>query len=369
MQNATMAKQGVSRLYHIPVLSKTLDILEFLQSRRSSASLDELHRHTRFSKTTIYRILKTLEHRGYLAHQDDGRYRLVSRPTKLRFGFAGQSEELPFSREVTVSLMSAAAACGVELLILDNRYDTATAVRNAEKLIAARVDLAIEFQINQHVAPIIGDKFATAGIPLIAVEIPHPHAIFFGVDNYQAGYAAGEYLGQHAQKLWRSGIPWVLGLDIQDAGSLVQGRMTGAFEGIREALPQIPAERFVRLNGRGLHDGSYQLTLEFLRKHPKDKGILIPCADDTSALGALQAVRQCRREAHVAIVGQDCIADALDEMKTPNTPLIASVSHEVHTYGPRLMQLALSMVRGHPVAPYHHVNHRVVTADTIRLST
>jgi ribose transport system substrate-binding protein len=92
------------------------------------------------------------------------------------------------------------------------------------------------------VAPIIGDRFAAAGIPLIAVEIPHPHSIFFGVDNYRVGFAAGQFLGEHARKAWHSKVTWVLGLDIQEAGSLVQGRITGALEGIQEVLPGIAGE-------------------------------------------------------------------------------------------------------------------------------
>jgi ribose transport system substrate-binding protein len=356
-------KTGVSRLYHIPVLSKALDILEYLQTQSPSASLEELYRVTQFSKTTVYRILRTLEHRGYLAHQEDGRYRLVSRPLKLRFGFAGQSEQLPFSQTVTASLKEAATSSGVELLILDNEYDAQTALRNADYLIRERVDLAIEFQIDHGVAPIIGDKFASAGIPLIAVEIPHPHAIYFGVDNYRVGFAAGEFLGQYAKKRWKGKVARVLGLDIEEAGSLVQGRIRGAFEGIRRVLPSLPATHFVRMDARGLKEKSYRLTLDFLRKHPRDRGILITAADDTTALGALQAVRQSKRASHVAITGQDGIAEAIEEMTVAGSPLVASVSHEVHTYGPRLMQLGLALVRGQHVAPYHHVNFKLVTGD------
>ena len=90
-------------------------------------------------------------------------------PSKLLFGFGGQSEELPFSKE-------AAAASGVDLLVSDNRRDAQTALRNAEAFVQKRVDLVIEFQIDQQVAPILADEITRAGIPLIAVErdIPHP---------------------------------------------------------------------------------------------------------------------------------------------------------------------------------------------------
>ena len=40
----------------------------------------------------------------------------------------------------------------------------------------------------------IADKIASANIPLIAIDIPHPHATYFGVDNYRVGVEAGETL-------------------------------------------------------------------------------------------------------------------------------------------------------------------------------
>ncbi len=42
---------------------------------------------------------------------------------------------------------------------------------------------------------------------------------------------------------------------------------------------------------------------------------MIAAATDSSGLGAVDAVREQKRERHVAIVGQDCIAEAVQEMK------------------------------------------------------
>ena len=219
------------RLYLIPVLSKALDILELLQAENQPMTLEAIHRQTKISKTTVYRVLKTYVHRGYLTQSPDGLYRQVSRPKKLRFGFGGQSADMPFSVEVTESLQSAAASVGVDLMILDNCYDAATALRNAEEFVKNRVDLVIEFQIEQEIAPVLADKIAAAKIPLIAIDIPHPHATYFGVDNYRVGYEAGEVLAAHALKAWDGKVEWVLGLDLPEAGLLVQSRITGAFEG------------------------------------------------------------------------------------------------------------------------------------------
>jgi ribose transport system substrate-binding protein len=361
-----LANKTTKRLYLIPILSKALDVMELLQTERAPMSLEAVYQRTKFSKTSVYRILQTLLHRGYVARSGDGLYRLVTLPLKLRFGFGSQSSEMPFSQAVTSSLQSAAAASGVDLMILDNRYDAGTALKNAEEFVRSRIDLVIEFQVEQQVAPVIADRIAAAGIPLIAIDIPHPHAIYFGVDNYRVGYDAGLLLAKHALDEWRGHINWVLGLDIEEAGPLVQSRITGAFEGVRSKLDGLPVESFVRIDGRGMHDKSYRVVLDFLKRHPKDKRILLAAATDTSALGALAAVQELKRGKQVAIVGQDCIPGAIEEMRKPESPLIGSVSHEVQEYGPRIIELGLGLLRGRSVPPYNYVTHKLVTSKSLQ---
>lgn len=353
------------RLYLVPLLSKALDILELLQREDRPMSLEAIYQRTHISKTTVYRVLKTFVHRGYVAQSQDGQYRLISRPRKVRFGFGKQSGDMPFSEAVTASLQDAAAQAGVDLTILDNCYDAETAVKAAEEFVKNRVDLVIEFQIDQKVAPIIADKIATAGIPLIAIDIPHPHATYFGVDNFRVGMVAGQSLAEHAVANWGGKVNWVLGLDIEDAGPLVQSRITGAFEGIRAQLPDLPVESFVRMDCRGIREKSARLVTDFLNRHPKDRHILVAGATDTSALGALEAARSLKREKHVAIVGQDCIPEVLEEMRRPGSPWVASVSHEAASYGPMLIQLGLSLLQGQTVAPYNFVEHKLVTAESL----
>jgi ribose transport system substrate-binding protein len=361
-----LTRSAPKRLYLIPVLSKALDILELLQNERNPLPLEAIYQRTNISKTTIYRILKTFVHRGYLAQTQDGLYRLISRPKKARFGFGSQSSEMPFSQAVTDSLKAAASGAGVDLMVLDNHYDAATALKNADEFVRNRTDLVIEFQIDQRVAPVIADKIAAAGIPLIAIDIPHPHATFFGVDNYRVGFEAGEFLAQHAINAWNGRARWAVGLDIEEAGPLVQSRITGAFEGIRATLPTVGEKHFLRMNARGMRDKSYRLVLDFLQRHPNERGILIAAATDTSALGAVEAVREMKWEKHVAVVGQDCIPEALEEMRAARSPLIASVSHEAQSYGPRLIQLALGLLGGQRVPPYNYVEHMLVSASWVR---
>jgi ribose transport system substrate-binding protein len=359
-------KAKIKRLYLIPILSKALDVLELLEENNAPVTLEDVFQKTQISKTSVYRILKTLVHRGYVAQSQNGQYRLVSRPRRLRFGFAAQSGELPFSIAVTQSVTAAAAASGIELITLDNRYDPDMAIRNAEEFVRKHVDLVLEFQVTEHVAPHVAHIFKRADIPLVAIDVPHPNATYFGVDNFEVGYEAGVLLGQHALRRWKGCVDWVLGIDLSEAGSFVQSRITGAFEGVREKIPYLAADRFIRLEGRGMREPSRAAIARFLTNNGHGQHILVATATDSSALGVLDAARQAGRESDFAIVGQDCIPEVLDEMRSGTSAIIGSVSHEAESYGPRLIQLGIALLRGNTVPPYNYVRHRVVTPETLQ---
>ena len=360
-----MAKARIKRLYLIPILSKALDVIELLEQDNASLTLEDVYQKTNISKTSVYRILKTLVHRGYLAQTQGGQYRLVSRPRRLRFGFAVQSAEMPFSEAVAQSVTAAAAASGVELILLDNKYDPAAAVRNAEEIVAKRVDLALEFQVEEAVAPRVAHIFKKADIPLVAIDVPHPNATYFGVDNFEVGFEAASILAQYAQRHWKGKVDRVLGVGFNEAGSFVQNRITGAFDGIRERFKDLGPDRFFQIEGRGMREASHTAMRDFLRGAKGGEQTLVAAATDSSALGVLDAVREAGQERNFAIVGQDCIPEVMDEMRSGSSAIVGSISHEPETYGPRLIQLGIAILRGYTVPPYNYVHHKAVTPETL----
>jgi len=63
----------------VRVLHKTLDILETIKTAKSGYKLAELARKVELPKATVYRILMTLEGRGYLDRAADGSYRMAKK--------------------------------------------------------------------------------------------------------------------------------------------------------------------------------------------------------------------------------------------------------------------------------------------------
>jgi len=108
--------------------------------------------------------------------------------------YAAQGQDASFDREVQASLSRAAERDHVELIIVDNRYQPKMALRGADYLIREQVDLVIEFQTDEGIAPAIASKYLEANIPFIAIDIPHPGATYFGA-NIIARTTGGELPG------------------------------------------------------------------------------------------------------------------------------------------------------------------------------
>lgn len=327
-------------------------------------ALRTIAERTRLNKGTAFRILETLVEVGLLDRSGHGGYRSLFQPVRsrrLRIGYASQSSLLPFTGMVTDGLLSAAAAANIDLMILDNKFSPRVALENAAKFIKDKVDLVIDSQINYDVAAQIGAQFSDAGIPFIAVDIPHPGAVYFGADNYKAGRMAGRYLAKWALKHWKGAAERVLYLGVDAAGPMLNSRLTGMSDGLLEILPESKRISVCHYDTRG---GQFDATLDVVRKHLrryKAQKTLIGAVNDSSALAALQAFREMGVEEECAIVGQDANVDARQEMRRNATRLIASVAYFPETYGTHLIKLAQEILCRKPVPPAVFIQHELVT--------
>ena len=354
-------------LYLVKSIVHASEVLAVFRHPGESLRLRDVMMRTGFNKGLCFRVLYTLRHCGFLEKTDTHRYRLAPdsrRRRHYRIGYAAQGQDSSFAREVHDSLLRAAARERVDITVVDNRYQPKIALKNAERLIKDRVDLVIEFQTDEAIAPAIAAKYHDAGIPLIAIDIPHPGATYFGANNYEAGLLAGRYLGRWAKQHWDGAADEILLLGIARAGSLPASRLRGVVAGIREVLHDAADCPIVSIDA----DGQFKTALEGARRHlrsSKVQRILVGAANDSSALGAARAFQEAGRAAHCAIAGQNAEPDARAELRQPRTPLVASIGYFPEKYGAGLIRLALDLLAGSPVPPAVFVKHQVVTPDNV----
>ena len=356
------------KTYLVQAVVHASQILRAFNSRGEVLRLRDVVGRTGYSKGLCFRLLYTLHHCGFVEKVDESRYRLaadIHRRKRYRIGYAAQGQDTSFPREVHAGLVSAAEREHVELIAVNNRYQPRVAVRNAEQLIRERVDLVIEFQTDEAVAPAIASRYMHAGIPFIAIDIPHPGATYFGANNYQAGLLAGHYLGRWARTRWNARVDEVVLLELARAGSLVHARMNGVLAGLKETLRDVmDGCPVVAIDG----DGQFKTSLERVRKHLHEsqaKHVLIGAANDPSALGAARAYQEAGRATTCAIVGQNAEPDARAELRQPRTPLVASVGFFPERYGASLIRLALDLLEHRPVPPAVFMRHQVITPENV----
>ncbi len=342
-------------------------LLSAFKASGEALPLREVSSRSGLPKSMTFRLLYTLERCGMIEKVGENLYRSYLRPFKqklYRLGYAAQGTDYQFSKEISTGLQRAAQAEGIELINVDNRYSGKIAQRNADVLVREKVDLVIEFQTDEHVAPIVSAKYRDANIPMIAIEIPHPGATYFGANNYEAGLIGGRYLGRWAKQQWQSNVDEIVLITLERAGSLPRMRLTGMLVGMRETCPHLENVDVTYVEG----DGKMGDTFEAMRRHlrtSKAKRMIVGAINDPSALGALRAFQEAGRTSACAIMGQNASPEGRAELRQEGTRLIGSVAYFPEKYGSEIIGVALDILHRRPVPPAVFVKHQLLTAENV----
>jgi ribose transport system substrate-binding protein len=353
--------------YLVKSVVHSAQLLSAFRSSGEALPLREISARSGLPKSMTFRLLYTLERCGMIEKAGENLYRSHLRPFKqrpIRVGYAAQGTDYQFSKDVSAGLQRAATAQGIELISVDNRYSAKIAQRNADVLVREKVDLVIEFQTDEHVAPIVAAKYREAGIPLIAIEVPHPGATYFGANNYEAGLIGGRHLGRWAKQQRCSDADEVILITLDRAGSLPRMRLTGMLVGMKDAYPPLETCKVTYLDG----DGKLGDSFDVMRRHVRAshaRRMLIGAINDPSALGALRAMQEAGRGETCAVMGQNASPEGRAELREPGTRLIGSVAYFPEKYGAEILAVAIDILNRRPVPPAVFVKHQLVTPENV----
>ena len=294
--------------YLVKSLVHGSEVLWAFQQPGETLRLRDVMDRTGFAKGMCFRLLYTLRHCGFIEKVENNRYRLtgeIRRRKKYRIGYAGQGQDSSFADEVRNGLVRAAERAQVELIVVDNRYQPRIALKNAQLLIREGVDLVVEFQTDESVAPAIASAYHQARHP----DDRHRHSAS-GRDLLRrqqlrsgpARRAAAGALGEAA--LGRPGRRAAAArAGARGIGAGARG-CAASLAGVREVLHDAADWPVVSIDG----DGQFKTSLERVRKHLRETAatrILVGAANDPSALGAARAFQEAGRRDTCAIVGQN----------------------------------------------------------------
>jgi ribose transport system substrate-binding protein len=352
--------------YSLGTLEKGLRILDLLERANRPLRIQDIVESSGMERGGVFRIVSTLAAAGYIERLKDKRYHVIFRRRRIRLGYSAPLSGSPFRRDVTLSIQRAAASASLELLMLNCGEDNpGEHIANAQMLIDAKVDLIIVFLTLDLSTHVLADRFVTAGLPVIAVETPIPGAVFFGGNNFRAGFMAGNALGAYARDHWNRQFDRLVLVESSLAAPATQARLSGAVAGVREILPDFPESRIIHLDGLAHSESSCAAVDKLLKSLPPRSQLLISAFNDPSAIGALEAVRAASREETVVVVGQNATAESRAEISKPRSPLIASVAYFPERYGDRLVTLAMSILNREQTPLAVYTEHVLLDAHNI----
>ena len=356
-----------SERYMVRAIVRAAEVLTVFETPGEILQLRDVVARTGLDRATAFRLIHTLTHCGFLEKIGANRYTCpvqLRRRMKVRIGFAAGGDNSLFNREVAEGLVRAAEQHNVKLITVDNRFSRKHALRSIETLVKENVDLIIEYQTDYSVAPVISQKCAAANIPLIAIEVPHPGAVYFGANNYEAGLIGGRYLATWAKNHWKSNVDEIILIEQHRAGPLPQARLIGSLTGLNEVLPESKNCTVTHLDG----DDDLGKSLTVVRRHlryTKSKRILVAALGDMGALGALRAFEEAGRVEDCAVMGQNAAPEARRELRRPGTRLIGSVAYFPEKYGQSLLRIAMDLLNKKKLPPAVFIKHSLITAQNV----
>ncbi len=292
----------------------------------------------------------------------------IAQSDPIRVGFANINEKGSFGKMVRENMKKVAAERGYELIAVDNNSDGATAVQNADTLLSMDIDYMIEFNVDQSVAPVIMEKFNAANIPVIAIDIVHEGATFFGADNAYAGTLAGETAGEWIIKNWDGQVDYVV-LIIQPVSGPATAPRVGMFPtGLRNKGIEFTDEQIVEIDGQNDAQFTQARFADFLLAHPDAKRVAVATINDVAASGVYAAAETAGREKDIVLVSQNATADFVEPMYAVNgdTNWIASIAYFPNRYGEFVFNIVDKMVAGEEIEEKYYIDHIAITWDNIK---
>lgn len=278
-------------------------------------------------------------------------------------GFATLHMQHEFSRRVRHGMERAAERYPhLELIVADNRMNAETTIANVDRFITNRVDLVVEYQHDFHLSALIGEKLSHAGIPIIAVDIPIPGAIYFGANNYRAGRLAGRAVASEVERRWGGAVDGVYILDDAIPGPTPASRISGMIESFREII-EVADDRIHRIEVENDRQAAARQLEELFATRPAGTRVAVFGFNDEVTLGALKALEAVSLEANAVVAGHNVTPAIRRELSRHASPLLGSVSFYPEQYGQRVLDIALCMLEGRPVSPDNYTEHQWIARE------
>jgi len=288
-----------------------------------------------------------------------------------KLGFTSVFGTQPFCIEVEQNVIKQAKLAGFDehsLIILDNQYDAAIGLENADFMLAKKPDIFIEHQADVKVNNILAAKFTEARIPLIAVDVPAPGAPFVGVNNWQVATLGGKYMAQLIKTKWGGweAVDLVVLLQNLVGGEMTMLRSEGFAVALTEEFGDRVESRIVRTDGgMGESDQAKTAMDEVLTAYPDAQRIAVTSLNEETMAGVIVSLQSAGRWNAVDLIVITLGVDDLGKLQIRKGLSDAGVAFFPEKYGEYLIPAACAILEGVPVPSHMYVENAIITKDNI----
>ena len=277
--------------------------------------------------------------------------------------YASFGSQFAFIAIVDQSMQDAAEEAGIELVFLDNEFYPAKAVENAE------IEVIFEFNYYEqqnYVIKVIKEIFDTAGIPVIAIDIPVPSSVYYGGNNYEAGKQAGFGLVEAANAKWGEGMVDLVLVESQDlAGQqTLEQRTLGIISGVKAGMPDLAEDKIVRFEGGANVDEAAEAVATTLEANPEATHILVGMLGDSNAVAALNYASSAGRDVLASGIGGDEIGITALRTGEP-AGFVGTSLFMPEMYGYDFIPLGCDLLAGKQIPAELFVNHAFLNAANL----
>lgn len=276
-------------------------------------------------------------------------------------GFGSLNDSDPVAKVMGDRFVEWCGYYGIEVVRTDNKSEGTTAVTNVQLMLNQGVDAIVEFNVDASVSGAVMDMCNEAGVPVVAIDIPHEGATFFGADNYLCGEMCGEYIAQAALDKWGD-FDCLLLMDQIVAGELPRQRVLQAVTGARKVIPDLPDEKIYNIDGGVSLDTAVTASAAFLQAHPDEK-IAVVCLSAAMPVAMMSAAETAGRSDDVIIIGNN--EDAFFGYNPEGSPWVAAITFELVNYGKWIAPLVREGLDTGVWPENVYVEHNILTHENM----
>lgn len=303
-----------------------------------------------------------------------GKY--VGEPAKGHtLAFANYLASFPFCKSVEDNIKKQwklAGGADADLTILDNAYDVATAIKNADIIYSKKPEVFLEFQGDAKVNAMVGKKAAELGIYVIAIDVPVPGFPFMGINNYGTSLLVGQWAAEQVDKVfggWDK-VDRVFYLWSPSIGETVALRMWGEVDTFVEkfggsADPRVEGTKGTLVDSGSTTETAQKAMTDILAKYPEAKTFITFCLNDEAGAGVQSAAEIAGRwDPDKWLLCTQGLDDLGIQLMRKGV-IDGCGAYFPETYGEYLIPGALTYMYKNPVPPYMYIDNVLITPDNI----